>query len=579
MIKYHDWLVFNECMVFVNFNRITLFRDPPLMTSSLPSPSNAHSPRPEDLDFRDRARIFAEFEAQTFDLIVIGGGITGAGLARAASARGASVALIEAGDLAAGTSSRSSKMIHGGLRYLAQGDVALVREASTERQILRRIAPHLARFTPFLLPTRSTAGMAKFRAAMWAFEKLGKVPPNERHEVWSARDLASREPVAAKKGTTGAVVYFEFLTDDARLTLANARSAAADGAKILTYAPVKRIELESGRAIGVHCQSALDGESLGAFVRGRVIVNAAGPWVDAIRALEMADQKPRLSLTKGIHLVVPHKKLPLSRTVLMSASDKRPVFAVPRGDVTYLGTTDTFYPKLKAWPEIESEDVDYLLAAATQSFSSEPLETRDIVSSWTGVRPLVAQAGKSPSEISRRDEVWTGPGGILSIAGGKLTAYRRMVERVADSVFEILGKSSRESAGDDRPLVGGDITPMVIDDAAKAGNRPMDRLEDLYGSEAPDVKADGGDVKAEVRQAVHREGALRLEDYWMRRSARAFFDLDAGLATLEPASIEMARLLDWSEAKRQTELDACQHRHEENNALFLQARKEKEEES
>ena len=542
------------------------------------SPSNAPSSRPEDLDFRDRTRIFADLEAQTFDLIVIGGGITGAGLARAASARGASVALIEAADLAAGTSSRSSKMIHGGLRYLAHGDVALVKEASTERQILRRIAPHLTRFTPFLLPTRSTAGMAKFRAAMWAFEKLGKVPPNERHEVWNAKDLATREPVAAKDGTNGAVVYFEFLTDDARLTLANARSAAADGAKILTYAPVTKIELENGRAIGVHCESVLEGESLGAFVRGRVIVNAAGPWVDAIRALEMADEKPRLSLTKGIHLVVPHEKLPLTRTVLMSAADKRPVFAVPRGDVTYLGTTDTFYPELKPWPEIDSEDIEYLLHAATISFCSDPLEAADIVSSWTGVRPLVAQAGKNPSEISRRDEVWTGPGGILSIAGGKLTAYRRMVERVADSVFELLGKKSQGSAAEDAPLAGGDVAPRVIDEAAKAGDRPIDRLADLYGSEAPDVKADGGDVAAEVRQAVYREGALRLEDYWMRRGARAFFDPDAGFAALEPASVEMARLLGWDETKRLAEVGACHHRHEENNALFLQARKEKEEE-
>lgn len=569
MSKSHDRSDFNECMVFPEMQIAE-------SDSSPGSPDSSHLPRssrPEDLDFRDRARAFRALEEETFDLIVIGGGITGAGLARSAAARGLRVALLEARDLAAGTSSRSSKMIHGGLRYLAQGDVALVREASTERQILRRIAPHLARFTPFLLPTRSAAGMAKFRAAMWAFEKLGQVPPNERHETWNAKQLASREPVAAKKGTTGAVVYFEFLTDDARLTLANARSAAADGAQILTYAPVTKIELENGRAVGVHCESSLEGEMLGAFVRGRVIVNAAGPWVDAIRALETADEKPRLSLTKGIHLVVPHEKLPLSRTVLMSAADKRPVFAVPRGDVSYIGTTDTFYSKLNYWPEISSEDVDYLLAAASNSFCSEPLEARDIVSSWTGVRPLVAQAGKNPSEISRRDEVWTGPGGILSIAGGKLTAYRRMVERVTDSVVELLGKKAHGSAIDERPLAGGDLAPIEIDEAAKAGSRVIDRLADLYGSEAPDVKADGGNVAAEVRQAVRREGALRLEDYWMRRSARAFFDLDAGLSTIEPASIEMARLLEWSEETRLAEVAACRHRHQENNALFDNARK------
>ncbi len=531
------------------------------------------TPRPEDLDFRDRAPLFRALEERTFDLVVIGGGITGAGLARSAASRGLSVALLEARDLASGTSSRSSKMIHGGLRYLAHGDVALVREAATERQILRRIAPHLARFTPFLLPTRSAAGMAKFRAAMWAFEKLGRVSPNERHEVWSAADLASREPLAAAKGNKGAVLYFEFLTDDARLTLANARSAAADGAQILTYAPVTKIELENGRAVGVHCESVLGTETLGALVRGRVIVNAAGPWLDAIRALEEPTEKGRLSLTKGIHLVLPHTRLPLSRTVLMSAADKRPIFAVPRGDVTYLGTTDTFFPESKYWPAIEAEDVDYLLDASSRTFCIEALHPGDVVSCWTGIRPLISQSGKQPSEISRRNEVWTGPGGILSIAGGKLTAYRRMVERVTDTVFERLGRPATPSVSQDRPLVGGDIPVPVVDDAAKSGNQPSDRLKDLYGSEASEVKADGGDLLAEVRQAVRREGALRLEDYWVRRGARAFFDLDAGLSSLEPASREMARLLGWNEETRASEVTACRQRHQENNALFDQARR------
>jgi glycerol-3-phosphate dehydrogenase len=552
MIKTHDRSYYNEGMV-----------------SSVADSDSTH--RPGDLDFRERARLFRALEERPYDLVVIGGGITGAGLARSAAARGLRVALLEARDLASGTSSRSSKMIHGGLRYLAHGDVALVREAATERQILRRIAPHLTRFMPFLLPTRSAAGMAKFRAAMWAFEKLGQVPPHERHEVWNAKDLTSHEPLAAAQGNNGAVLYFEFLTDDARLTVANARSAAADGAHILTYAPVTKIELEDRRAVGVHCESALDGETLGAFVRGRVIVNAAGPWVDAIRSLEAPDEKPRLSLTKGIHLVLPHARLPLSRTVLMSAADRRPIFAVPRGEVTYLGTTDTFFPRLKYWPEIEAEDVDYLLDASSRSFCIEPLVPGDVVSSWTGVRPLISEAGKRPSEISRRNEVWTGPAGILSIAGGKLTAYRRMVERVADTVVERLGQPAIPAVSQDCPLMGGDIEPAPIDETARSGNQQRDRLADLYGSEASDVRADGGDLLAEVRQAVRREGALRLEDYWVRRGARAFFDLDAGLSSLDPASREMARLLDWSEETRAAEVAACRLRHEENNALFSRA--------
>jgi glycerol-3-phosphate dehydrogenase len=416
--------------------------------------------------------------------------------------------------------------------------------------------------------------MAKFRAAMWAFEKLGQVSGSERHRVWSVAELAEREPVAAAKGITGAVVYFEFLTDDARLTLANVRSAAADGAQVLTYAPVTEILLEHSRAIGVRCESVLDGESLAAVIRGRMIVNAAGPWVDALRTLEAPRDEARLTLTKGIHLVVPRERLPISRTVLMSAVDKRPIFAVPRGEVTYLGTTDTFHPKVGYWHEIEAAEVDYLFDAAARSFTSDRLTACDVVSSWTGVRPLIAQAGKSPSEISRRDEVWTGPAGVLSIAGGKLTAYRQMAERNVDTIAERLGFAADAERGDSErdPLVGGDCEPAPVDRSPEAAHRPVDRLFDLYGSEAADVEADGGDLAAEVRQAVRREGAVRLEDYWIRRGSRAFFDVDAGLSTLAPASSEMARLLGWSEETRAEEVAACHRRHNENNALFARAR-------
>lgn len=527
---------------------------------------------PGELDFRSRAPLFREAASRVFDLVVIGGGITGAGVARAAAARGLSVALVEAHDLASGTSSRSSKMIHGGVRYLAQGDLALVREAASERQILRRIAPHLTRATPFVLPTRSTAGLTKFRAAMWTFEKLGQVPPEERHQVWSRDELLEREPIAVGERTNGGVAYLEFLTDDARLTLANARSAAADGAVVLTHAPVREILLEGGKAFGVRCESTLEGEDEGAEIRGRQIVNAAGPWVDAIRALEGPDIAGRLSLTKGIHLVVPHDRLPLRHTLLMNAADGRPVFAVPRGDVTYLGTTDTFHPESDLWPQIEEDDVRYLLDAAAQSFAIPRLEEADVITSWTGIRPLVAEAGKKPSEISRRDEVWTGPGGVLSIAGGKLTAYRAMAERLVDGIARSLGAGAAAQGASDAPLAGGDYAPRPPEGHALDVRARPDRLLELYGSEADGVREDGGDVAAEVRQAVLREGALRLEDYWVRRSARAFFDADAGLSSLEPASREMAHLLGWSEARREAECAHCRERHETNNARFIEAR-------
>lgn len=523
--------------------------------------------KPEDLDFRNRADLFAKAEHGRFDVVVVGGGITGAGIARSAAARGLSVALIEARDLASGTSSRSSKLIHGGIRYLAQGAFWLVRETARERQILRAVAPHLVRPSPMLIPTRSTAGTAKFRAGVGLFERLGQVPQRDRHDVWNAAQLAEREPVAAVDGVQGAVHYHEFLTDDARLTLANARSAASHGALVLTYAPVVEILKQRGKAFAVRCRSSLPGESLEATIRGRVIVNAAGPWVDALRSLESSSARPQLSLTKGIHLVVPHARLPLAHTVVFEAADKRPVFAIPRRDVCYLGTTDTFHPEAEYWPGIREEEVGYLLSAAGRAFTT-PLLTTDVISSWTGLRPLVSQPGKRPAEISRRDEVWTGPAGVLSIAGGKLTAYRAMAERVVDIVCRSLGKSTTSGNTDRTPLVGGDCDPAALVTRRAAGSASWARLVELYGDEAQSIDEDGGDVAAEIRQAVRREGALRLEDYWVRRSARALYDADSGISILEPASREMAKLLGWTETKRLDEIAVCRQRHASNLASF-----------
>ncbi|MEM7138693.1 MAG: glycerol-3-phosphate dehydrogenase/oxidase [Myxococcota bacterium] len=527
--------------------------------------------RSSDLDFRDRPRLFAHAEARTFDVVVVGAGITGAGVARSAAARGLTVALVEARDISSGTSSRSSKLIHGGIRYLAEGAFSLVRETARERQILRSIAPHLTRKASMVLPTRSFAEKAKYRAGVALFEKLGNVPREERHRMLNRNELAEIEPVAATPGATGGVQYYEFVTDDARLTLANVRSAVSDGAVVLTYAPVVEILEEGGRAVGVRCRSRLPGESLEAIIRGRVIVNAAGPWVDALRAFESPSNDARLTLTKGIHLVVPRGRLPIENVVVFEAADRRPVFAIPRDGVTYLGTTDTFHPEAEYWPAITQEEVDYLFAAASRTFTAEPLEPDDVVSSWTGVRPLVAQPGKRPSEISRRDEIWTGPTGVLSIAGGKLTAYRAMAERVVDAACRTLDHGADEGDGAHEPLVGGDCDPTALLAERHPGSSAWRRLVDLYGSEAADLDDAGGDVRAEVRHAVLREGALRLEDYWVRRSVRALFDPDAGLSTLQTAAIEMTALLGWSSARREEEVDGCLARFAHDNALFARA--------
>jgi glycerol-3-phosphate dehydrogenase len=510
------------------------------------------------IDARQRADAFESLERQRFDLVVIGGGVTGAGIARDAALRGLTVALLEARDCASGTSSRSSKMIHGGLRYLLQGHLALVRESASERQILRRIAPHLAKPEIFLFPVHSAVQTVAMRIALWTYEKLGNVPAAERHTLLGAADLAQREPLLKLDRLTGAAAYTEFLTDDARLVLANVRSARAAGATIVNYAAVDGLLQERGRITGVTVRSTLPGDERAARVSGRLVISAAGVWVDQVRGLEAGQDDRRIVLSRGIHLVLHRDRLPVKNTVVLPTRDKRLAFAVPRGRYTYLGTTDVFHDGADYWPEIDRADVDYLCGAAQDNLKTAPIADSDIVALWSGIRPLIFQPGKKPGEVSRKDEIWTSPAGLMSVAGGKLSAYRAMAEHVVDRAVDRLAKPVRACSTASRPLVGGErvlsdgeIRLLAPDPAAAR------RLARLYGTEAPAIVADGGNVAAEARHAVLCEGALTLEDYWVRRSARAWFDEHAGLDALAPAALAMAELLGWSDAERESQIAAC----------------------
>jgi len=510
------------------------------------------------LDARRRAQVFAELESRTFDLAVIGGGITGAGIARDAAMRGLSVALVEARDYASGTSSRSSKMIHGGLRYLAQGDVALVREAASERQILRRIAPHLTRLSPFLIPTTNMAMTAKLRTGLWTFEKLGGVPEAEKHEVIGLAELQAREPLMRTDKLNGAVLYPEFLTDDARLVLANIRSAQGAGAVVVNHAAASEFTGD-----GLVATSTLE-DGLSARIKAKLVVNAAGAWVDAVRRMEAGEGDTRLSLSRGIHLVLPRERLPINATLIIRAPDKRSIFAVPRGGFTYIGTTDVFHDGADYWPAPTRDDIDYLLRAAEAALAVDPIRDGEIVSLWSGVRPLIAQPGKKANEVSRKDEIWTSPGGLVSIAGGKLSAYRAMAERVVDLVVERLGRTALPCSTADVPLPGGSRELRL------AGLAPLaaERLAGLYGDEANEIVIAGSDVAAEAMRAVTHEGAACLEDYWVRRSARAWFDDGAGLAALAPAAEAMGELLRWDDAMKASQIAHCRQINDESRRLL-----------
>ena len=512
------------------------------------------------LDTRRRAQVFAELESRSFDLAVIGGGITGAGIARDAAMRGLSVALVEARDYASGTSSRSSKMIHGGLRYLGQGDIALVKEAASERQVVRRIAPHLTTLSPFLIPTTNMAMTAKLRTGLWTFEKLGGVPDAEKHEVIGLAELQRREPLMRTDKLNGAVLYPEFLTDDARLVLANIRSAQGAGAVAINHAAASELTED-----GLVATSTLK-DGLGTRIKARLVVNAAGAWVDKVRGLEAGEGDVRLSLSRGIHLVLPRERLPINATLIIRAPDKRSIFAVPRGAFTYIGTTDVFHDGADYWPAPTRDDIDYLLRATEAALRIDPIRDGEIVALWSGVRPLIAQPGKKANEVSRKDEIWTSPSGLVSIAGGKLSAYRAMAERVVDLVVERLGATALPCSTADAPLPGG--SRGVGDSLSRLDPRAAERLARLYGDEANEIVIAGGDVAAEATRAVTHEGAASLEDYWVRRSARAWFDEGAGLAALAPAAEAMGALLGWDDAKTAAEIAHCRQINDETRRLL-----------
>ena len=510
-------------------------------------------------DQTDRAMSLRALSDQCLDLLVIGGGITGAGVARDAAMRGLSVALIEAQDLASGTSSRSSKMIHGGLRYLVAGDVAVVKESASERATLHRIAPHLAQKTPYVIPTGSVRSKLMLRAALWAYERLGGVERADYHEVWSTGELAEKEPLIERSRLNGAVVYPEFLTDDSRLTVATVRSAIDNGATAVTY--LKATNIRKDQTFSIEAASTLPGETYGLTINARAVVNAAGPWVDQVCDLEQA-RPPRLALSRGVHLVFDHADLPVRNTVVMRTPDARRIFAVPLGQYTYIGTTDDYHPEHEYWPPVTDQDVSYLLATTQRAMPEASLSPDSIVSVWSGIRPLVGDgSGRASKELSRKDEVWTSPSGLLSVGGGKLSAYRAMAERIVDTVIENHGFTAKPCTTAEVPLPGGSAE-LLASDLPGVGDAQAERLARLYGAEAPSLLGGaGGDelVKAEVQHAVQKEGALRLEDYWARRSSRAWFDEGAGLPVLHDAAAAMAELLGWDDTRKAIEVENCRY--------------------
>ncbi len=532
-----------------------------------------------DLSMHARRRNLRRLGDETFDVLIVGGGVTGAGIARDAALRGLSVALLERRDFAAGTSSRSSKLIHGGLRYLQHGDVGLVREAAAERYVVRRLAPHLARPVPMVFPLANRREYAKLSVGLWTFDRLAGVSEEEKHRLITAEEALEIEPRLSREELYGAALHYEYVTDDARLVIEVIKSAVGLGAVVANHVEVSGFVVDDGKVCGVEARDELDETEV--LVRGRVVVNAAGPWVDQVRLMSEPEGEPRLRLTKGVHVGVPTSRMGLSGIVVMTASDKRAVFAIPRGPVTYLGTTDTEYPDLDYYPEVTSEDVEYLLDAANRTFDlAVPMVAGDLVNAWAGLRPLLHQEGKEPAELSRQDEIIVNDVGVVSIAGGKLTTFRRMAERVGDLVCARLVEAGVSlpppvALSDEYPLSGGETgmdlaryEDYLASRVRGLKRNAVERLVRLYGSNASSIvdtmerrpetarpyAHDSTLTPAEVEYNVKHEMALTLQDVLERRTRLLLWDLRCGAQVADKVAGTLAELLGWDDIRREREL-------------------------
>jgi len=515
--------------------------------------------------------------ADPVDLLVIGGGITGAGIARDAAMRGFRTALVDKGDFGSGTSGRSSRLIHGGLRYLEQGGWRLVMEASRERRTLLSIAPHLVWPRSFLFPIHAGGRLPlwKLAAGLWVYDLLALFRNVRLHRVLSKRAVLRAEPSLRSRNLKGGARYYDAQCDDMRLTLANVRSAHEHGALVANYAAVDRLALADGRVRGAHVVDRLTQQAL--TVRALVVVNATGPWSDQVRGSD--GLPPLLRRTKGAHVAVPRSRLGNREAIaLTSPIDGRVMFILPWGDLSYIGTTDTDSTEEPDAVRATAADVIYLLRSANAYYPEARLQPSDVVSTWAGLRPLLrADDSASPSAVSREHRIVDSPSGLVSIVGGKLTTYRLMAAQVVDHVarrlHELDGRALPGRARTDlEPLPGGAAHDLAVlaRDIERDGfsTEAAQHLVRTYGSEAPAVaRLARSDValrrpivpghpalRAELLHAIRREMAVTLSDLLIRRT-HVFYET-AGHAVAEaPELLELAAgELGWDAARKAVEL-------------------------
>lgn len=532
----------------------------------------------------DRETIERNLQEEKFDLVIVGGGITGAGIALDATSRGMSVALVEMGDFASGTSSRSTKLVHGGLRYLQQFEFKEVADLGKERAIVYENGPHVTTPEWMMLPFHKGGNMGKTTASFGIrlYDYLAGVKKNERRKILSAKETLAKNPFVKKDGLKGSGYYVEYRTDDARLTIEVMKKAVELGANAINYTKAEHFLYDDNKqVVGVTVTDRLSGKAYD--IKGHRVINAAGPWVDKVRKLDYATNNKHLRLTKGIHLVIDKQKFPMEQAVYFDTPDGRMVFAIPRDKKVYVGTTDTVYDEAVINPKALESDHNYVIKAINYMFPDVHITEKDIESSWAGVRPLIYEEGKDPSEISRKDEVWFSESGLITMAGGKLTGYRKMAEKLLDDVSKSLaketGKKYKPVQTKHLPISGGDIggseqLEAFLSKKAKEGNNRFGwtleegrEMAKRFGSNIDQLFTYAQEHKeqnettlpnslyAELRYSIQHEAVTTPIDFLLRRTGYLLFDMPYLLEWKDAVVDEMAKQFHWSDDVKQTYIE------------------------
>lgn len=533
---------------------------------------------------KDRPELIKRLNETDYDLIIIGGGITGAGIALDAASRGLKCALVEKNDFASGTSSKSTKLIHGGLRYLKQFEIALVREVGQERAVVHHLAPHLVKSEKMLLPLikDGTYGKILTSVGLMVYDVLAGVEKIDQRKMLSKEETQEKEPLLGEELLEGGGIYAEYRTDDARLTIEILKTATRMGADIINYAEATDFIYEKGKIAGVQWKDNLDGQAYSSCCS--YAISAAGPWVDEIRAKNKSLQGKHLHPTKGVHIVVPHEKFPVKQSVYFDVQDGRMIFAIPRDRVTYIGTTDTDYHGDINDVRTKKADVEYLISGVRHIFPDVELRMDDVESSWAGLRPLIEEEGKSASQLSRKDEIFESETGLLSIAGGKLTGYRKMAERIVDKLAKRIKEQKDKNLSDcmtDKIILSGGVFKDGED--VYAYQQELERqvaamgldayyasyLVSNYGRQSDEIlssfnhrKEKNPEVRlalSELEFTIANESVHSLLDFFERRTGRLYFNIKTIPDLIDPVANYMSKKFGWTKKRKQQELKWLNH--------------------